>query len=578
MSKKRLKLLVWLLLVGIAAAGLWLVLNRLANLLVYFQRGADPASALNIVPNLPPDLHVAIEWQPDDPDTGREIEPFTRTQLEAAYLRAWLQWNISYLRNEPYGLETYFVGPALASVTAAVTDAAQSGLRVAQVDTSHTLKLHFYSADGSIASFTDTRALVAQSIRDAAGNELFTAETAAAYDVVMFLEEGNWRVRHWVRRDAAALDENLSATAPQPSATFVSRSGMQLVLDGEPFEIAGINYYPQATPWDEFWPNYDPEVIDRDFAIIRSLGLNTVRIFIPFEQFGGPEVDPLLVEQLDDLLERAGQHGLKVIVTLFDFRTDYSLLLWPNADRQLETLLTRFKDNPNILAWDLKNEPDRDYAASGRQRVNGWLAHTARLARTYDPNHLLTIGWSTPEAAHALPELVDLVSFHYYAPAAELSQAYSALRAAVGDRPIVLQEFGLPTWNSFFFPHGHSRPEQAQYYADILATLRENDAAGYLAWTLYDFTHVPSTVAGRYPWQTGPQKHLGVLDRNGATKPAAALLAPNATLDVPRVPGWARFLKPFWLTVFAVSAATLWLALRFARPIQARFKLRGGQS
>jgi hypothetical protein len=184
--------------------------------------------------------------------------------------------------------------------------------------------------------------------------------------------------------------------------------------------------------------------------------------------------------------------------------------------------------------------------------VDTWLRHTLRLARQYAPHHLLTVGWSTPQAAHALTDDVDVVSFHFYAPAAELPAEYASIRAAAPQRPILLGETGLPTWNSWFFPHGHTEAEQAQYYADVLTALRDTDSAGFLAWTLYDFTHVPPDVAGRYPWQTGPQRHLGVVRTDGTLKPAARLLAPDAALDVPQVPGWARFIKPFWLTCYVL--------------------------
>ena len=112
-SKIHLKLLLWLALLLVAAGVLWLLLRGLGDLVAYFQRGADPASALNIVPNVPPDLHVTLAWLPDDADTGRAMEPYTRRQIEAGYLRAWLQWNLSYLKGEPFGLKTYFSGPAL---------------------------------------------------------------------------------------------------------------------------------------------------------------------------------------------------------------------------------------------------------------------------------------------------------------------------------------------------------------------------------------------------------------------------------------------------------------------------------
>lgn len=560
MQKTRLKLILWLVILAILGGLGWLTLFGVAALEAYFEQSADPAPALNITPNTPPDLHVKLTWLPDDPDSGRQLEPFTRTAIEGAYLRAWLQLNLSYLRNEPYGLKTYFAGPALEAVSAAVDEIAAQGWSLAQADTTHALKLHFYSADGSIISFTDTQTSVGQVIRDQSGVEVFAGETVAAYDVVMFLEDGNWRVRHWVRTADQTVDDQRQARQPRPD--FVARSANGLTLNGAAYRIAGINYYPQATPWHEFWPNYDPAVVEQDFARMRQLGLNTVRIFVPFEQWGGPRVNTAYQEQLADLLARADGHGLKVIVTLFDFRADYQPLGWPGADRQLEALLIRFKDSPTILAWDLKNEPNLDYAAHGRATVDAWLAHTARLARAYDPNHLLTVGWSSPDAARTLAEDLDFVSFHFYAPAEQLLPEYTALRAAVPDRPIVLTEFGLPTWNSFFFPNGHSEPEQAMYYADVLSALRATDSGGYLAWTLYDFADVPANVAGTWPWQRQPQKYLGILRGDGEPKPVAALLAPNADLAVTRIPAWARFLKPFWVTVFGVVALTAYITTR----------------
>jgi hypothetical protein len=573
MSKICLKLIIWAVLLMLATGAAWGTVAGAANLLAYFQRGANPAAALNIVPNVPPDLNVQISWQPDDADTGRALDPFTRTQIESAYLRAWLQLNLSYVRNEPYGLKTYFAGPALASASATLSASAAQGWRISQSDLRHDLQLHFYSADGTIVSFTDHGALVAQIIRDAAGQTAFAGETVADYTVVMFLEDGSWHVRHWVRAASSAPD-----AAPARDAVarpgFVGRAGTGLTLDGRPYHIAGIDYYPRDTPWDRFWDKYSPAQTDRDFALIRSLGLNTLRTFVPFQQFGGAHVDAKQMDKLADLLDRADAHGLKVLLTLFDFRSDYSLLLWPESDRQLESLLTRFRDHPAVLAWDIKNEPNNDYATNGRATVDAWLAHTARLAHVYDPHHLVTIGWYTPAAAAALADVVDFVSFHFFAPAAELAPQYASLRAQLPGLPIMVSEFGLPTWNSFFFPNGHSEPEQATYYADVLATMRATDSAGYAAWTLYDFSYAPAQVAGRAPWRVKPELTMGIIRRDGTHKPAAALLAPGAALDVARAPAWARLLKPFWITVFgALFGGGLlvgWLRRGAPRPRWAR--------
>ena len=550
MSKNLLKLLLWACL--LVAAGFMAIgaLSGIGGLLAYFQSGADPASALHLVPNLPPDWNVRINWLADDADTGRTMDSFTRSQIESAYARAWLQVALSYLKRAPYGLDTYFSGPALAAVTNTISATASSPYRLEQADTEHHLELHFYSADGSIVVFTDRHAVVAQTLRDPAGRILSTEDIASGYQIVMRLEDGRWQARHWVRIKSDWTPPPIEASSSPDE--FVGVQGSGLRLHNQVFHINGINYYPQAAPWRLFWQKFDPLQVEKDFALIQSLGLNTVRIFIPFDDVGGPNLISVQADKLSSLLQLADGYGLKVIVTLFDLRSDYNLLFWSAADRQLEALLTRFRQNPVILAWDIKNEPDGDYSTAGKPLVDAWLGHTLTLARLFDPNHLLTIGWATPQTAVGLSGDVDFVSFHYYAPANEFPGAYHGLQQAVAPKPVLLSEFGLPTWNSFFFPNGHSEPEQAVYYADLLTAMRKSDAVGSLAWTLYDFQAIPSYVAGRFPWQTGPQKYLGIYRTNGTPKPAAFVLAPNARLDVTRPPAWARFLKPFWLMVFLV--------------------------
>ena len=540
MNKSRVKLILWgiggLLLIG----GIGYGVQRISLLWASFQQGADPASALNQSVAIPLELAAKLEWLSDAVDTGREMEPFTRYQIETAYLQAWRQWNLSFAKGEPTGLKTYFVEPALDMVGQTVVTTAAAGWQIEQVNTRHQLKLHFYAADGSIVSFTDQAAVMVQAVWDESGSLVMVEETAVALDVVMLLEDGNWRIRHWVRR---ALEPGDNQIDQEPVAPL-------------PQTIRGINYYPQATPWELFWPEYDPAVIAADLEIIRELQLNTVRIFIPFAQFGGAEVEPDLLSRVGDFLDQADENELQVIITLFDFRTDYQLLLWPQADRHLETILTQFADHPAVWAWDIKNEPDLDYQHQEKAIIDAWLIHMVHQARLYAPNQLVTIGWSSPETAVTLADQVDFVSFHYYGPAAELPNRYDTLKTAVGDKPLLLGEFGLPTWNSFFFPNGHTQPEQAVYYADILEYVAATNSLGYIAWTLFDFDHVPATVAGRWPWQTGPQRNLGVIAADETPKLAADVLrTPDENLIRP--PIYSRFLKPFWLTLYVIGLMVL---------------------
>ena len=555
------------MIIAVAGGGSLGAIYGIGSLITYFNTGADPAAALNIHPNIPPDWPVEVEWMSDDVDTGRELAPFDRTKIESAYVRAWLQMGFSYTKGEPHGLKTYFAGPALAMVEENLAAYATSDQIVSQVATSHQLQLHFYSADGTLAAFTDREARVAHHVTDRDGNEILAVEDVAAYQVIMVVDEGNWKVRHWLRRDIGdyglprEADPEEEAPA-EPLVTVDSNSG-QLMLSGEPYEIRGINYYPQVNTWLDSWEAYDGQVIDQDFALINTMGLNTVRIFVPYELFGRDEAledeYDLYIQRLRDMLNIAWANDLRVIVTLFDFKPDYGLLTWPKTDRHLEALLTTFKRHPAILAWDIKNEPDLDYDHAGEGLVNIWLEHIIASARRYDPYHLVTIGWSSPEAAVTLADQVDFVSYHYYGWADAFPAKYQALRTAVGaEKALVLGEFGLPTWNSYLFPNGHTEEEQANYYAAIMGSLQERDSAGFLAWTLYDFEHVPSIVVGRLPWRRGPQKHMGVIREDGSFKPAAQFLLPNATFAEPyQITSVDRFTKPFFVTIAAGGILTI---------------------
>ncbi len=538
------RVLIWVLptMLFIMAA-FWGLSRAISEILVFIQTGSDPGEALNIVPNKPIDWPVELTWTEDVSDTGRRLDPFTREQIEAVYLNAWLQAALSHEKGEPFNLGTFYGGPALAAMEDAVEIGAANGQTIQQINTHHELRLNFYAADGSVVAFTDQDARITRLVRDADGNTIFADEVRDTYDVVMIIDNEKWRIRHILR------------TGEGPQSEAVIRATV------DPNPVAGINYYPAETPWELFWEEYDVVSINRDLNLMKSLGLNTVRIFIPYEQFGGSNLETIYVFKLEDFLNQAEAHDIKVIVTLFDFASDYALLRWPRTDNHMVTLLEQFADNDTISAWDIKNEPDRDYPAHGKDLVDLWLRHKLELAREADPDTPLTIGWSTVPAAMALTDAVDIVSFHFYGRADDFSAELDQLRTVSGDKPLVLQEFGLPTWNSWLFPNGHTENEQAEYYADILEIARAEELDGYIGWTLYDFPEVPANVAGGRPWETGPQQQLGIFKADGTPKVAAPLISPNANLSLaPTVTTWERFTKPFWRTVFVAALISFRLA------------------
>ena len=492
---------------------------------VYVNSGAKREEALNLTTVMLESHTPRVVWLPDDSATGRPMEDFTREQIVGDYVRAWYQWQLSYLAGKPIGMKEYFTTDALPKATGAVTELTQQGHRLHQTDVDHYLQLHFYSADGQIVSFTDHHLLLKQRLyRTDTQEKLYTDQSVADYQVVMLLDDGYWRIKHIVRQEAAPL--RIPKVEPTDRARFVRMEESQFIVNGRPFFPAGVNYYPQKSPWSLFWKQYNPKVIRADFRRIRELGLNTARVFVNFHDFGKGKVPPERLDQLENLLDLAGEQNLKVLVTLFDFVGDYRLLNLTATDRQLEQILTRLNRHPALLAWDLKNEPDLDFKHHDPDDVKEWLGWIAGRARQFDPNHLITIGWAYPENAHLLANQVDFVSFHSYRSLEQLEQGIADLQRKVPQKKLMLEEFGQPTYRGVWAPFGKSEADQEEYVSRVRDVLKRHRNIPYLVWTLYDFTEVPPDIVGNKPWQREPQKHFGILRADGQPKPVVNVLKP----------------------------------------------------
>ncbi len=292
-------------------------------------------------------------------------------------------------------------------------------------------------------------------------------------------------------------------------------------------KLKGINYYPQDTPWWDFWTAYDSKIIRKDLLTIKKLGMNTIRVFVPSDGvIPGLQFNTML-DKLESLLDECETLDLDVMVTLFDFPVSFDLSYYTKSERQLEGLLTRFKDHPALLAWDLKNEPDLDFKLHGKKKVIQWLSYLIEKARVYDPNHLLTIGWSNPESAINLSKELDFISYHYYREVSSLKLDMLKLREAVNNKPLVLQEFGIPSDRKWYKPLGYSKDDQSEYLSEFKKEMEANNLP-YMLWTLYDFTDIPTEVFGHKRWATNKQKYFGLIDHDGKKKPSYYIFSPES--------------------------------------------------
>jgi hypothetical protein len=308
--------------------------------------------------------------------------------------------------------------------------------------------------------------------------------------------------------------------------TFVTLGSAGFVLIGKPFVARGINYYPALTPWQHF-PGTDLAIIEHDFTLLRQANVNTIRLFVWYDPlFTCPGYDavpdPAALNWLDAVIRLASAHAFRVILTLNhlpDLRTEpiYTGYTLPET----EYLVSRYRDEPAILAWDLRDGGDADYtpfddspAPATRAQVLDWLARTAAAVRQIDSDHLITAGWAN-DSEGTIP-LVDFVSFRHFGDDKSLRLRIAELRGYT-DKPLLLIAFGFSTFDA-------TEIDQAQWLRAAVQATEVDHLAGWLVWTMYDFpTNVtcwPEPCASL----DDVRHHYGLWNTDGSRKLAADTL------------------------------------------------------
>ena len=363
----------------------------------------------------------------------------------------------------------------------------------------------------------------------------------------------------------AVLLTPVDATPAQPTGDFVTVDGNRLLYKGQPIKLKGVNFYPKDQPWAYMWTQWDGEAAKRDLSRARELGVNAIRILVPYSPSTGwtekdtGEVDPVYLNELRQMVQIAGEMDMKVIVALFDFYDPGKETLSPaEAERRnklyIEAIVGAFAADDRVLAWDIHNEPDQ-YASwrdNDKQReFIAWMAHVAVEIRRLDPNHPLTIGMSLydslfiadnsgppypDEPARGLSpaDLSDFLSFHSYnAGNIDWQIEYIKLHS---NKPIVLQETGWPSGPPCTDPI-YTETQQNLLYRLMIEGANKSDIAGVLNWQLWDFPPGISLGSGK----ESHEDYFGLLTRNGAWKPAMPLFrdgwpVAGATAPAPLLP------------------------------------------
>ncbi len=212
------------------------------------------------------------------------------------------------------------------------------------------------------------------------------------------------------------------------------------------------------------------------FKLIKEMGFNTIRV-----TFDGDRLSHFLVdENYDNILN--GYKEFIDIATKNDLRV--IILIKAPFEEKYEkftcSLLSFFKDNPTIIAYDFINEPLYFDPVDKRDKVEAYKiqVHWKEMMRQYANNQLFTIGFSEPiEVFEWDPTIspVDFISVHTYNPLRAKSELY--WYSTYCNKPWILGETALPSDNDSI-----TYDEQKLYAEELLNNVAAAGGAGFGWW------------------------------------------------------------------------------------------------
>jgi hypothetical protein len=491
------------------AASAFLLLLSLAALSVFAARILERALEREVIFRtfdealpLASDQQAQVTWAEPDHALDRSFRQGDADRAGRALTEAWRVHAAALATGIHDALADHFSGAALARAT---SSAAETGARMAVLRQS--ARPVFFHSDGSLLQI-EADALTVRYLLD--DDESLAAYRLTRDAVVTTLqsESSGWRVFSHERRAVQELPVS-------PPPRMVPR-------------LAGINYYPAEAQWTRFWPDLNPGAVEADFARIRELGGNAVRVFLQSEPFTGSATSAKALADLGQLLQLAEANSLYVVPTLFDLKQSYVPTLWAADAEFLDVVLPVLAGSPSVAYIDIKNEPDLDFVRAGQGTVEAWLRTMLALVRQGAPAVPVTIGWSTPEVTSLLAAELDLLSYHDYGDLNGTAARFDEVRRMAPGRPVHVTEVGETSWQLAPVIGPSSSARQAERLGRRLAALRAAD--GVFVWTLHDFPEPDRAAVGRSPWVRGLQSRFGLIDDGGAEKPAATTVRDGFSL------------------------------------------------
>ncbi|AKU17471.1 cellulase family glycosylhydrolase [Luteipulveratus mongoliensis] len=316
---------------------------------------------------------------------------------------------------------------------------------------------------------------------------------------------------------------------------------MRFVRRGEdPIVWIGANFWSrQGGPL--MWRDVDRDLLREELTALRDHGLTMTRSFFywPDTMPTADQLDPDVVDRFEVFLDLHHELGMTSVPTFIvghmsgenwdpSWRAGRDLYAdtWLVARQAwyARTLVSRFASHPAVVGWLISNEMPIYGGAAERETVTSWAELMVQAVRAGGGRQPVSLGdgaWGievTGEdngfSVRDTADIVDFVGPHVYRMETDvvrqhLKAAFICELAAVAEKPVVLEEFGV---TSDFASDEHA----AHYYRQTLHNSLLAGATGWIGWNNTDFDN----LADQDPYRHHAfELHFGLTRVDGSPKP-----------------------------------------------------------
>jgi len=300
----------------------------------------------------------------------------------------------------------------------------------------------------------------------------FTVTDDGTYYYSLMVESNPFNSSSYVKTDTWNWNPAFNVIPP-PQIQTLSYNGSDYYINGAnvPWNSCGNDV---GTHYD-WGPLYQPDWFESTFSDCEVHGINTLRLWLHFDGRTSPEfdangyvtgLDDNFFDNLDDILLRANNHNIMLILCLWsfdmtkDFTSDAGIYAGLHADlitdvsktnsyinNALMPMVERYSNTCNLLAWEVINEPEwsmditgggntsQTVPAQDMQRFVGMIAEAVHENSTkmvtvgsaslkwnsdkYEPTTTPCVGnfWKDSEIQSAYNDpdaYLDFYSIHYF--------------------------------------------------------------------------------------------------------------------------------------------------------------------